>query len=245
MFEYFSPHYDGDPFRLFDTPHLVAIVVIVTAAVALISFARAGSAGRRRRLRLALAFFLLLNELGWHLWNLSAGSWAVERMLPLHMCAAMVWITVAALLLEKHALYPLLYFFGIAGAAQALITPALGDFGFPHYRFFKTMLSHGLLVAGGLWVVTVERWRPTLRSLGAVVLGLNAYALVILWVNLRIGSNYLYVAAKPESASLMDFFPEWPWYLLILEGLTVVVFTLMYLPLRSRPDPQAEHVVSQ
>ena len=157
-------------------------------------------------------------------------------MLPLHMCGAMVWITAAALIAEKRSLYPLLYFFGVAGATQALITPDLGDFGFPHYRFFQTMLSHGLLVAGGLWVVTVERWQPTLRSLGAVLLGLNAYALAILWVNLRIGSNYLFVAAKPESASLMDFLPEWPWYLLILEGLTIVIFTLMYLPFGFDPS---------
>lgn len=30
----------------------------------------------------------------------------------------------------------------------------------------------------------------------------------------------------------MDFFPEWPWYLLILEGMVLSVFTLMYLPFR-------------
>ena len=105
------------------------------------------------------------------------------------------------------------------------------------------MLSHGLLVTGGLWVVTVERWRPTARSLAAVLLGLNAYALVILWFNMRIGSNYLFLARKPESASLMDFFPEWPWYLLILEGWTIVILTLMYLSVRSRPEPQAQHLV--
>ncbi|MDE2773950.1 MAG: TIGR02206 family membrane protein [Gemmatimonadota bacterium] len=243
MFEYFSPYYDGGPFRLFGASHVAAIAVIVTAATALVGSARAGSARRRRRLRFALALVLLLNEVGWHLWNLSSGSWALERMLPLHMCAAMVWITVAALLLEKRALYPMLYFFGIAGAAQALITPDLGAFGFPHYRFFQTMLSHGLLVTGGLWVVTVERWRPTARSLAAVLLGLNAYALVILWVNMRIGSNYLFLARKPGGASLMDFFPEWPWYLLILEGLTIVILTLMYLSVRSRPEPQAQHLV--
>ena len=177
MFEYLSPDYAGGQFRLFGSAHVIAIGVIITAAIALISLARAGGTDRRRRLTLALAFSLVVNELAWHLWNLSAGSWTIERMLPLHMCSAMVWITAAALLLEKRALYPLLYFFGSAGAAQALITPDVGNFGFPHYRFFQTMLAHGLLVIAGLWVVTVERWRPTPRSLRTVLLGLNAYAL--------------------------------------------------------------------
>lgn len=41
----------------------------------------------------------------------------------------------------------------------------------------------------------------------------------------------------------MDFFPEWPWYLLILEGLTIGIFALMYLSLRRRPEPPAQHLV--
>ncbi len=232
MSEYFSTSYDGDPFQLFGTSHLVAIGVIFAAAAVLIGAGRARGAERARRWRLALALTLLLNELAWHLWNLGTGSWAIEQMLPLHMCSAMVWITGWALLLEQRRLYPLLYFFGVAGASQALITPSSGGYGFPHYRFVETMLSHGLLVTAGLWVVSVERWRPTPRSLGAVLVGLNAYALVILWVNARIGSNYLYLSAKPESASVMDFFPEWPWYLPVLEGLAVAVCGLLYLPFR-------------
>ena len=231
MSEYFSTSYHGDPFQLFGTSHLVAVGVILAAAAVLIGLGRTGGAERARRMRLALALTLLLNEVGWHLWNLGTGSWTIEQMLPLHMCSAMVWITVWALLLDERRLYPLLYFFGVAGASQALITPSSGGYGFPHYRFVETMLSHGLLVTGGLWVVSVERWRPTPRSLVAVLVGLNAYALVILWVNSRIGSNYLYLAAKPDSASLMDFFPAWPWYLLVLEGLAVAVCVLLYLPL--------------
>lgn len=234
MFEFFSPSFDGEPFGLFGAAHIIAIAVIAAAALALIRLGRNGSAGRRRRVRLALALALLVDESGWHLWNLMAGSWTVQQMLPLHLCSAMVWITAAALLLEKRSLYPLLYFLGVAGAVQALITPDIGEYGVAHYRFFQTMLSHGLVVTAGLWVVTVEGWRPTLPSLGAVIVGLNAYGLVVLWVNLRIGSNYLYVAAKPESASVMDFFPEWPAYLWILEGIVLVVLPLMYLPFSGR-----------
>ena len=130
----------------------------------------------------------------------------------------------------------LLYFCGIAGAAQALITPDLGALGFPHYRFFQTMLGHGLLVTTGFWVVTVERWRPTLRALCWVTAGLNAYALFVLWVNLRTGSNYLYMTGRPANASLLDFLPDRPWYLMIAEGMAITIFILMYLPFRVSRD---------
>lgn len=232
MIRFLSPAFDGGAFRLFGAWHLLAVGAVVVAASALICLARAGEPVRRRRIARALALALILNETAWHLWNLLAGSWTIQRMLPLHLCSAMVWITAGALLFGQWRLYPLLYFYGIAGAAQALITPDLGAFGFPHYQFFQTMLGHGLLVTGGFWVVTVERWRPTLRAVCWVTLGLNAYALLLLWINLRIGSNYLYVTGRPESASLLDFLPDWPWYLMIAEGMAVTIFTLMYLPFR-------------
>lgn len=236
MIGFLSPDFDGGAFRLLGARHLLAVGAVIVTAYALIRVARAGEPARRRRIALALTLVLVLNEIAWHLWNLLAGSWTIQRMLPLHLCSAMVWITAGALLFEQRTLYPLLYFCGIAGAVQALITPDLGAFGFPHYRFFQTMLGHGLLVTAGVWVVTVEHWRPTLGALCRVTLGLNAYALVVLWVNLRTGSNYLYLTGRPESASLLDFLPDWPWYLAIAEGMAITIFTLMYLPFRASGD---------
>ncbi|GAB4481644.1 MAG: hypothetical protein OHK0031_03670 [Anaerolineales bacterium] len=37
---------------------------------------------------------------------------------------------------EGIAIYELLYFMGIGGALQALLTPDVGIYGFPHYRYF-------------------------------------------------------------------------------------------------------------
>ena len=236
MIGFLSPDFDGSAFRLLGARHLLAVGAVIVTAYALIRVARAGEPARRRRIALALTLVLVLNEIAWHLWNLLAGSWTIQRMLPLHLCSAMVWITAGALLFEQRTLYPLLYFCGIAGAAQALITPDLGAFGFPHYRFFQTMLGHGLLVTAGVWVVTAEQWRPTLGALCRVTLGLNAYALVVLWVNLRTGSNYLYLTGRPESVSLLDFLPDWPWYLAIAEGMAITIFTLMYLRFRASRD---------
>ena len=94
------------------------------------------------------------------------------------------------------------------------------------------MLSHGLLVIAGLWVVLVEEYRPGIRDLVVAFVILNIYALALYPVNLLLGSNYMYLVSKPESQSLFDVFPSWPWYLLLTEFVAFALFVLMYLPFR-------------
>lgn len=43
-------------------------------------------------------------------------------------------------------------------------------------------------------------------------------------------SNYLFVAHKPETASLLDVLPPWPYYILIIELLAAVFVLLFYSP---------------
>jgi uncharacterized membrane protein YwaF len=51
------------------------------------------------------------------------------------------------------------------------------------------------------------------------------------WViNDLIGSNYLFIAHKPETASLLDVLPPWPGYIPIIIALGVGFILLFYLP---------------
>ena len=127
-----------------------------------------------------------------------------------------------------------MYFFGIVGAIQALITPNAVE-SFPHIRYMSTMFTHSLLVISGLWVVLIEKYRPTWKLAGQALLGLNAYALVLYFINRLIGANYLFVVAKPKVATLIDQLPEWPWYIPIVELLLIVLMIGMVLPFLSRP----------
>ena len=92
------------------------------------------------------------------------------------------------------------------------------------------MLSHGSLITAAMYMTVVEGYRPHPRSLLRVLVTANVYMLFVGLVNWLIGSNYMFIAHKPETASLMDVMPAWPWYLLYLEVLGVVFVLLFYLP---------------
>jgi len=113
---------------------------------------------------------------------------------------------------------------------QALFTPDLGIYGFPHYRFFQTYILHGLLVTAAIYLTTVEGFRPTWKSLLRVIVIVNLYMVLILGINFIIGSNYLFVSRKPPGPTLLDALPDWPIYLLYIEGIGLVMFLLLYFP---------------
>src|SRR5512144_1767237 len=119
-----------------------------------------------------------------------------------------------------------MYFMGIAGAIQALATPDLGMYGFPHFRFFQTFISHGLIVTSAIYMTVVEGFRPTWKSLLRVAVWMNIYMVVVFFINRAIGSNYLMINAKPNTPSLLDLMPPWPIYILYMEALGVVMFLL-------------------
>ena len=151
-------------------------------------------------------------------------------MLPLQLCSLSVWMSAFMLVSKKYRVYEFIYFAGIGGAIQALATPGLGIYGFPHFLFFQYFLSHGLVITSAIYMTVVEGLRPTWKSLLRVAIWLNIYAVGIYFVNLGIGSNYLMLNAKPNVPSLLDLLPPWPVYILYMEGIGVISFLLLYLP---------------
>ncbi|MDO9546008.1 MAG: TIGR02206 family membrane protein [Pelolinea sp.] len=103
-------------------------------------------------------------------------------------------------------------------------------YGFPHFRFFQTFISHGLLVTAAVYLTTVEGMRPTWRSMLRVIVFANVFMVVVFGVNSLIGSNYLYVNRKPLGPTLLDVLPEWPVYLIFMELIGFLMFLLLYLP---------------
>jgi hypothetical integral membrane protein (TIGR02206 family) len=229
MVQFFSYDYHGALFVLFGTWHIVALLVIAMINFALLGFRKA-SERARCAVRWSMAIGLCLVDASWQVWNAYWGHWSFQTMLPLHLCSMMMILTLLMLTLKSYRIYEFVYFLGIGGAFQALMTPPLGIYGFPHFRFFQTLIAHGLLLTSALYMTTVEGFRPTWRSMPRVAIGINIYLLLVGIINWAIGSNYLFIAYKPASASLLDLLPAWPWYIIWMEIIGLGMGLVLYLP---------------
>ena len=227
---YFAKDFAGSPFELFSLQHLTALGMVFTVALFLVFLRWRKSQILNNSFRWFLAILLVLQEVSYHLWNVYIGEWTLQKMLPFHICSAFVWLNAFMLATKNRHIYDFAFFLGISGALQALLTPDITDYGFPHYRFFQVFISHGSILLAALYMTIVEGYRPTWRSLGKVLLWLNIYAVFTFIINILIGSNYMFVRHKPETASLLDVLGPWPVYIFAAEGVALIMFLFLYLP---------------
>ncbi len=231
MQQYFDYHYAGPGFELFGTGHLVSIAIVATVSAFLIWGWQNPSEDGKRRARLLMASIMLLMEASWHGWNLYHGTWSVQHHLPLHSCSLSAWGSIYVLLTRSFRAYEILYFIGVSGAVQTLLTPDAGSYGLPHFRAIQTLGAHGMIVIAMVYMTVIEGYRPTWASLWKTLLFANLYLVVITGINVALGSNYMYSLRKPETASLLDMMGPWPWYLLGAEFVALLMFVLLYLPI--------------
>lgn len=230
MANLFAWDYIGDPFIFMGTAHLGILGVLLLINLYLVFGWKTPTDLQKQRFRYALGGILIVNELGWHIWHIIHSEWTIQTMLPFHLCSVLVWVSGAALLTRSFKIYEYLYFMGIGGAIQALLTPDVGLYGYPHYRFFQTFISHGGIITAAIYMTAIEGQRPTWRSLLRVAIGMNIYLAVVFGINSLIGSNYLFIMRPPDTPSLIDMLGPWPWYILALEAIGLMTCLLLYLP---------------
>src|SRR5689334_21973203 len=233
MGAFFASNYAGPAFELFGTAHFAALGVLVLLNLLLLRF-KNSSDGVKWAIRWMLALILLINEIAWHYWNFVAGTWTVQTLLPLQLCSVLVWLGALMLMTKNYRIYEFMYFMGIAGAIQALATPGIGIYGFPHFVFFQYFISHGLILTSAIYMTVVEGFRPTWKSILRVAVWTNIYALIVYFINSAIGSNYLMINYKPNTPSLLDLLPDWPIYILYMELIGVISILLLYLPFAAK-----------
>ena len=223
--DYFARDYPGAHFVVFGRGHVAMLVALVVFGFLMLRF-RGSSAATPRRARIALAALMVVTESSYHVWSFAIGTWTAQSMLPLHLCSVLIWTAACTLVTRNVRTYEFVYFMGIGAA----LTPEAGPYGVPHFRALETLTAHGLLIVAALYLTVVEGLRPTWSSIPRVVLGTIAYMLVVTGVNLAVGGNYMYTLGKPASASLLEAFGPWPWYLAPMIAAGILNCLLLYLP---------------
>ena len=223
---------NANPFILFGTTHIVTIIAITLVSIFLPLIYKTKSEYQKSIMTKAIAFvifchviispykdlYLLDNPYNW------------REVLPFHMCDLSEIFLIFFLLGGPSILYKCAFFWGLAGATMAIITPDI-EFLDLDYAFF--MIGHGMIIIGIMYATVALNNRPYAKDIVTVSLITALILLPITYlINYILGepANFWYLMQKPAGASLMDAFPEPPYHLLVITPLAILMFCLVYIP---------------
>ncbi|MBM7644977.1 putative integral membrane protein (TIGR02206 family) [Scopulibacillus daqui] len=231
MQKYFQFHYKGASFHLFSKEHILALAIIGLLGVCLFVFRRFLQQPHWEKfVRYLLAFLLIVSEISLQSWYIYFHEWSPRYSLPLELSDLTVLLSIVMLLTRSAGLFKYIYFAGLGSSLQAILTPDLSVYSFPHFRYIEFFVSHGGVFLACLFMIAVEKFKPTFRSLWETVLALNIYGACIFIVNRLVNANYLYIMKKPNLPTVLDVLGPWPWYLIPMEAIIIIAFLILYAP---------------
>ena len=184
---------------------------------------------QRRIFVLLLIFITISQELIDDILRWNVGIWDVAEDLPLHMCGISFFTSTYALYSKNQTAFELSYFWGLAGAFQAIITPDPTRF-VMDVSLFWNFLSHGLIILNVLWMIVIDNMRCRVGSYLNAVIITNGILFIISIVNSILGGNYWFICEKPggESPFIMG---EWPLYIIGFQISGILLLGLFYIPM--------------
>ena len=222
---------EAEPFILFGTDHLLAILTVILISTLVPHYLKKTSLATKKRFGYVLAYILILNELVKPYYHTQFFGYDLLKVLPFHMCALSAFSISFFLLTNKRIFYEVAFFWGIGGGLMALLQPDT-PLDFPDPVFIIFYLSHGgMLLAIGHASIALEN-RPNLDSVKRAIMVSLVVILVIYFINLILGppANFWYLGARPDGASIMDLMPDPPRHIPIVVTLGLIMFSIIYLP---------------
>lgn len=216
---------------MFGRDHLIYLAIILIVSTIFLVYskrklnqAQADRVGRILGIVAIVHLFLEIPTMKLILGNSLASS------LPLHLCNFGMIMVGVLLITRKQWALELAYFWALCGATQSLLTPDL-HYMFPHPQAVTFFTAHTIEIVGLLYAVIILGMRPHWDSIPRVFWKTLVLAALVFPLNfIHPDMNYMFLKHAPDGGSLIDLLGPWPWYLLSLLGVAIVLFVIAYLP---------------
>ncbi|GAA1196532.1 conserved hypothetical integral membrane protein TIGR02206 [Prauserella alba] len=216
-------------FAPYGLSHWLAVGIFAVGAPLVVHLGRRQrTAARARRFSRAFAVTIVLVSVA-DLWYELVPP-TLERSVPLHLSDLVPLVAAYALYFRRTWAHALAYYWGLVLSTQALFSPALTGPDFPHANYMLFWGSHLLAVLAAIYLTWGLGIRVDWRSYRLAVAVTAAWAAVTMTFNTAAGTNYGFLNGKSDTASALDLLGPWPWYLVSVGAVLLVVWALMTWP---------------
>tara|TARA_B110000008_G_C16948372_1_gene555390 strand:+ start:585 stop:1298 length:714 start_codon:yes stop_codon:yes gene_type:complete len=190
----------------------------------------------------AVSYLVIFNEIAFQINMIFYGIWSIETSLPLEMCyISALLIPFYSMNNNSRALKNWFFFAGFCGSLFAFINTNLSEFE-QIYISIHYFFAHGLVIFIALSIIA-DGYRPTWNDYYDVIKWTTVLVLIIIIINILLGSNYMFTFEKPKGINFTLLMPGWPFYFLImlLVGLTSYTLMMGFMFFPNKDNAQNDH----
>ncbi len=221
---------DGVGFSTFDVTHLLWILTGVLLCIgACILYKKLSPKGQRRML-VILGIYIVFQEMLKNLVLIFKGefSWGY---LPFHLCGISILFIGFNTFKQTQIVRNFLYYFGLPGAALALLFPNWTKEPFFNFFHLHSFIIHILLIMYPLILVTSGQVDTNLKSAFKSLILLICFAIPVYGLNILWHTNFMFLM-QPDKGNPLELFEKlldshlWGFPILL-----PVVILIMYAPM--------------
>lgn len=218
-----------ETFKLFSNEHFVLIFSNIIFFIFLLFIANFFDKRHFAKITALVIFILKLAELSYrHLYN----NEEIFELLPLHLCNITLIFIIIMMLSGSKTLFQLCFYWSV-GAIFAVATPDV-KYSFPNFMTVSFFITHFYILFAVAYFYIYFNFRPAIWGYFTAFFTINFICLGVYFLNVHLGTNYLYVNRVPSFSSPLNYFGEWPYYIIVVELIYIILTYLLYLPFKSR-----------
>jgi len=212
-------------FDLFGNDHILSIILIIIFYVLFLCFnEKIGIKNKSEIFPIVLSFIIISLDISEDIVRYITDYYSIEKDLPLQLCTIGIYVAVVALLKKNKIAFELIFYWGLVGASQAILTPDSDLFELKIF-FMYSQAYHSALIFSVLWLVIKCNMRMQIEYILRVVLITNLVVVVISVINYLLDSNYMFLRVKPNSVNPF-LIGDWPVYIIMVQFFSIVIVFL-------------------
>ena len=164
-----------------------------------------------------------------HIIDINNGNWDIYENLPLHLCSISNLIACFIPFIPKNQkLFEFLFYCGFWGGLMAILTAQINDYDGSLFKYIQYYTSHGTIIFMPLYMFYHLNYKLSKLSWLKLLLILNICMAIIIPINFKIGSNYMYLAEAPNIKNPLVY-GDWPFYIINWEFIILILFYITYV----------------
>jgi hypothetical integral membrane protein (TIGR02206 family) len=222
--------HDTIPFYQWSLSHFMALGVSLFAIIFIPWYSKKYLTVKQQHIvGSTIGITITVSLLMWNLLNYLSGTYSLQEDLPLQLCRFSNLTIFLVMVWKKQWWFEILYFWSLGGMLQASITPDLQE-NFPHFLYIRYWIGHTGMILAIVYACVVYGMRPRAKDIWKAMIGINVFLVIAAIVNYLLDANYFWICGKPPSASILDYFGPWPYYVFFAEFVALANFVAAYIP---------------